>query len=74
MERPNRAVGFLHSIEWPKGLPVTYKVHRDHIVLTIPRLDFILLADDDVVKAEEIINSAMKWLNSNGYPTRLAVV
>jgi hypothetical protein len=72
MEEIEKAVRYLNSVEWPKDLGVRYNIHRDRIVLYIKKLDWILLPPEDVVKAEDIVNRTMTWLNANGYPTILS--
>jgi hypothetical protein len=71
LEQIENAIRYLKDVEWPPGLPVGYNVTRDFIVLYVKKLDWILLRDEDVVKAADTMNRTLTWLNSNGYPARL---
>lgn len=71
MEQIEKAVRYLNDVSWPEGLPVRYNVTRDFIVLYVKRFDWILLPEEDVVKAADTVNRTLTWLNTNGYPARL---
>ena len=74
MEQIERAERYLDDIDWPVSLGVKYKIFRDGIVLSFRRFDWMLLPEEEVVKATDKINRVMTWLHFNGYPARLEVV